>query len=180
MKKLVVLIAVVMLPLVTSAQDFFDSLEDNESVTSLVVNKNMFKLMSKIDVSTDDPEAKEYLNLIKNIDNLKVFATEKGAASDKMQRMMTQYLKKANLQELMRVKDEGTNVKFYMKEGSTPEKVSELLMFVKGTSINMKGGKIETVLLSLTGDIDLKQVSKLTEKMDIPGGKHLKLSLIHI
>jgi len=174
MKKIVIVFALMALPFISTAQNYFDALEDNENITAIVVNKNMFKLMSKIDVSTEDPEAKEYLNLIRNIDNLKVFATEKGEASDKMQRMMTQYLNKANLQELMRVKDEGTNVKFYMKEGSTPEKVSELLMFVKGSGINMKGGKVETVLLTLTGDIDLKQVSKLTEKMDIPGGKHLK------
>ena len=39
---------------------------------------------------------------------------------------------------------------------------------------NGKKREIETVLLSLTGDIDLKQISKLTNKMDLPGGKHLE------
>jgi hypothetical protein len=33
---------------------------------------------------------------------------------------------------------------------------------------------IETVLLSLTGDIDLRQVSKLTNQLNVPGGEQLK------
>jgi len=28
--------------------------------------------------------------------------------------------------------------------------------------------------MSLTGDIDLNEISKLTEKMNIPGGQHLE------
>lgn len=174
MKKFIVLLGIILLPLASQAQNYFDSLEDNDDVSAFIVDKNMFKLMSKIDVSAEDPEAQEYLSLIQNIDNLKVFATEKGEASAKMQSMMASYLKKSKLQELMRVKDDGTNVKFYMREGSTEDKVSELLMFVRGTDINVNGGKIETVLLTLSGDFDLKQVSKLTRKMDIPGGEHLK------
>jgi hypothetical protein len=30
------------------------------------------------------------------------------------------------------------------------------------------------VIISLTGEIDLKQISKLTEKMNLPGGEHLE------
>ena len=61
--------------------------------------------------------------------------------------------------------------------------VKELLMFVnglkeltKGQDITINGQKreIETVLLSLTGDIDLRQISKLTNKMNMPGGDQLK------
>ena len=37
-----------------------------------------------------------------------------------------------------------------------------------------KKREIETVLLTLTGDIDLRQVSKITNQMDIPGGDQLK------
>jgi len=174
MKKVILILGMVMLPIITSAQGYFDSLEDQDGVTSVIVNANMFNLMSKIDVSTDDPEAKEYIDLIKNITSLKVFVSKSGVTTTKMQNMMSKYLKKSNLQELMRIKDKDTNVKFFMKEGSDANKVSELLMFVKGTDLKVEGEKIETVLLTLTGDFDLKQVSKLTKKMNIPGGEHLK------
>jgi hypothetical protein len=41
-------------------------------------------------------------------------------------------------------------------------------MFVEG------GGQEETVLMSLTGDFDLKELSVLTDKMSLPGGDDLK------
>jgi hypothetical protein len=83
----------------------------------------------------------------------------------------------------MQVKDEGTEVKFYVKEGKDSDHVKELLIFVNGIDKAMKGQgveingevrKIQTVVVSLTGDIDLNEISKLTEKMNIPGGEHLE------
>lgn len=174
MKKIILIIAMAILPMISSAQSYFDSLEDQEDITSVIVNANMFNLMSKIDVSTDDPEAKEYLDLIKDITSLKVFVSKEGASTTKMQNMLNQYLKKSNLQELMRIKDGDNNVKFFMKEGSNPNRVSELLMFVQGAELKLDGRKAETVLLTLTGDFDLNKVSKLTKEMNIPGGEHLK------
>ena len=174
MKKVLLILGMVLLPILTNAQSYFDSLEDQDGITSVIVDANMFSLMSKIDVSTDDPEAKDYINLIKNITSLKVFVGKNKVNTSKMQNMMSSYLKKSSLQELMRVKDGDTNVKFYMKEGSNSNKVSELLMFVKGSDVKIEGEEVDTVLLSLTGDFDLKQVSKLTKEMNIPGGEHLK------
>lgn len=54
--------------------------------------------------------------------------------------------------------------------------VNGLKEMTAGQDININGKKreIETVILSLTGDIDLRQISKLTDKMNVPGGKHLK------
>jgi hypothetical protein len=37
-----------------------------------------------------------------------------------------------------------------------------------------KKREFETVVMTLTGDIDLRQVSKITNQMDIPGGEQLK------
>ena len=41
-------------------------------------------------------------------------------------------------------------------------------------SIEFNDRMIEAVLLLLEGDIDLNKISKLTEQMDLPGGKQLK------
>ena len=42
-------------------------------------------------------------------------------------------------------------------------------MFVTGIKgANIDGRKIETVLLSLTGDIDLNKINSLTKKMNLP------------
>ena len=67
MKKLTILIAIVVAPMLMSAQDAFDSFEDEREVSSVVVTKNMFKLLSQLDLESKDPEAKEYLALEKTI-----------------------------------------------------------------------------------------------------------------
>ena len=41
-------------------------------------------------------------------------------------------------------------------------------------NLEINGRDIESVLLLLEGDIDLNKISKLTDQMDLPGGRQLK------
>ncbi|MGB5243989.1 MAG: DUF4252 domain-containing protein [Lutimonas sp.] len=148
------------------AQSQFDKFEDIEGVTSVIVNQKAFSLMSKIGSESDE----EYLDLIKNIETLKVFATEDKSVASQMSGEVDKYLKTANLEELMRVKDGDDRVNIYVKQGKNEDFVKELFMFVKSGDVDSG----ESVIISLTGNIDLKQISKLTEKMDLPGGEHLE------
>ena len=150
----------------TNAQSQFDKFEDIEGVTSVIVTQKAFSLMSKIGSESDD----EYLNMIKNIESLRVFATESLEVASQMESAVKSYLKTANLEELMRVKDGDSNVIIYVKEGKSEDFVKELFMFVKDSDKTSK----ESVIISLTGEIDLNQVAKLTQKMDLPGGEHLE------
>ena len=167
MKKIALLIAFVALPVIAFSQSVFDKFEDYDDVSTVVVNKNMFKLFSRIEA--DDPEAQEFMEMVKSLEDLKVFITEDAKIGAEMKATVTKYLKKASLQELMRVKDKDVNVKFYIKQGRDEDHVSELLMFVNGLKdVEANGKKIETVLLSLTGDIDLNKIGSLTRKMNLP------------
>lgn len=183
MKKLVVILAIALAPIVTFGQSVFDKFEDMDGVTSVIVNQKMFKMLMDLQIQTDDPEAQEMIDLVGKITGLKVLTTGDEKISAEMNSTFSSYLKNANLQELMRIKDGDQTVKFYVKEGKDDNHVKELLMFVnglkeitKGQDININGKKreIETVILSLTGDIDLRQISKLTNKMNVPGGDQLK------
>ena len=167
MKMYKVLFAAVLLafPVVSVAQSEFDKFEDINGVTSIIVNQKAFSLMSKIGSESDD----EYLDLIKDIESLKVFATEDKSVGEEMAKEASNYLKKSNLEELMRVKDDGSNVAIYIREGGSEDYVKELFMLVKDG-----GDDKEIVIISLIGNIDLKQIAKLTEKMNLPGGEHLK------
>lgn len=167
--KLIVTAIIVIAPFITYAQSQFDKFEDIEGVTSVIVSQKAFSLMSTIGSESDD----EYINLIKNITSLRVFATEKSSVAVQMKAEAESYLKKAKLEELMRVNDDGNNVKIYIKEGSSEDYVKELFMFVQGTNVN-ENDSAETVIISLLGNIDLKQIAMLTEKMNLPGGKHLE------
>jgi hypothetical protein len=171
MKKYIVIVILALSPLFGHSQSVFDKFEDLDNVSSVVVNKNMFNLLMKMDVDVDDPEAREFMDIAKSLNGLKVFVTEDSKVSADMQATVDRYLKSSSLQELMRVKDKDANVKFYIKNGKDDDHVSELLMFVTGiknTNVAINDRQIETVLLTLTGDIDLTKIGSLTKKMNLP------------
>ena len=183
MKKLILIIAVVMTSMMSYGQSMFDKYEDMDGVTSMVVNNKMFSMLANIEVNTDDPESQAFVDMIKKITSLKVLTTGTSSVSNSMMADVTSYLNSSKLEELMRIKDGDQTVKIYVKEGKDEYHVKELLMFVNGLkemtsgqdiSINGKKRDIETVILSLTGDIDLRQISKLTSQMNMPGGEQLK------
>lgn len=63
----------------------------------------------------------------------------------------------------MSVRDKDKDMKFLIKEGGG--KISELLMVM--------GGNEEFMVMSLFGEIDLKQISRIGKKMDVSGLEHL-------
>lgn len=114
---------------------------------------------------------KSLWNFTKSLHNLRVFVTENKSVAADMKSTVDKYLKSSAMEELMRVKDKDANVKFYIRQGKDADHVKELLMFVDGINgtAKMPGDrKVETVLLSLTGDIDLNKISTLTKKMNLP------------
>ena len=116
-------------------------------------------------------EAQEFMDIAKSLSGLKVFVTEDSGVSADMKATVDKYLKSSDLEELMRVKDKDANMKFYIRNGKEEDHVSELLMFVTGlkeTEMKVDDRQIETVLLTLTGDIDLTKIGALTKKMDLP------------
>jgi hypothetical protein len=150
------------------AQSTFDKFDGQDDVTSVIVNKKMFDLMSKVKVDASDKETQQYINLIKKLDYLKVFTTKNPKIEAEMKSSADKYIKTAGLEELMRVNDGGRIVKISVKSGATDSQVKELLMFIDGAKTN------ETVLLSLTGNFDINEISVLTDKMQLPGGADLK------
>ncbi|WP_299781445.1 DUF4252 domain-containing protein [uncultured Formosa sp.] len=183
MTKKIILFALVMvlLPASMMAQSIFEKYSENPDVTYVNIKPKMFQMLAKLDISTDDAESQAYLNMVNSITSFKTIITDDKAIATDISKWMSS--KKGGLEELMEVKDEGREVKFYVKEGRDADHVKELLIFVNGigdltkdanVEINGKNRQIETVVALLTGDIDLNEISKLTSKMNIPGGEHLK------
>lgn len=171
MKKITVVLAVALLPLFGFSQSMFDKYESMDNVGTVVVNKGMIDLVSKLGGMSDDHEAKEFIEAAKGINGIKVFITEDKGIATEMSATVKRYLKSSSLEELMRVKDKDVNVKFYIKNGKKEDHVTELLMFVSGmknVDLDVNGRKFETVLVSMTGDIDLNKIGSITKKMNLP------------
>ncbi len=165
MKK-VILITLLVLASNGFAQSVFDKFDNQDDITTVIVNKKMFSLLSK--VNPTDKESKQYIELIKKLDNLKVFVTSSDKKADDMKATADKYIKTSGLDELMRINNKGKNVKIFVKSGANDTQIKELLMFIEGS------GKEESVLMSLTGNFNLDELSALTDKMNLPGGDELK------
>jgi hypothetical protein len=177
---IVLVMAVMLMPVIGMAQDIFEKYSDNNDVTYVSIKPKMFQMIAKMGINVDDAEAQAYMDMVKSITSFKTIVTDNKAISADISKWVSS--RSSSLEELMEVKDDGTDVKFYVKEGKDADHVKELLIFVNGVDKAMKGQgveingetrKIETVVVSLTGDIDLNEISKLTDKMNIPGGSHL-------
>ena len=169
MRKSIVVFVIMLLPTFFFGQAAFDKFDGQDDVTSVIVNKKMFQMMGSVKMDNKDKDTQQYLNLIKKLDNLKVFTTNSTRVTADMKVTSEKYMKSAGLEELMRVNDNGKNIKISVRSGAKDSQIKELLMFMEGSS---KGN--ETVLMSLTGDFDLNEISVLTDKMKIPGGDELK------
>ena len=170
MKKIIVLIALVMMPnLFFGQQTLFDKFDGMDDVTSVLVTKKMFEMIGNVKMDKKDKNAQQFMALTKKLNNLKVFTTSNSKIKADLKATSEKYLAGAGLEELMRVKDGSQNIRILVKSGAKDTQVKELLMFIEDSGKNN-----ETVLMSLTGDFDLNELSVLTDKMNLPGGNVLK------
>lgn len=168
-KLLGLIMAIAFMSTTTVAQDF--SKYDNvREITSIVVSKSMFKLMSKLDLDSEDEDVKAYLELVENLDDIRIYTTESLIYGKQLQSDFDTLKSKNDLEELMKVKGDGKNVNFYIKPGKSEDYVNQLLMFINSSDAS----DTQSVLMLINGNIDLKNISKLTSQMNIPGGKSLQ------
>lgn len=172
MKNLIVLICV-LVSAQLSSQSIFDKFEDSDGIGSITISKGMLGIVASAMANNSDEESKEFVELARGINSIKIFMSEDKGASADMTTTMKQYIRSSKLEELMKVRDGDTNLRFYIRNGKDDDHVEELLMFATGIEDNKRNKgyhNFETVLLTMTGDIDLTKVGALTKKMDLHHG----------
>lgn len=140
---------------------FFNKYQDDESFTNVNISSKMFGLFTQIDAET--PEDKEVLEAISKLKGLKILAKENARNSHELYKEALGLIPK-NFEELMSVRDKDKDMKFMIDENNG--KISEMLMVV--------GGDNEFMIMSLFGEIDLKQISRIGSKMNIKGLENLQ------
>jgi len=168
MKKL--MLAVVMLGLSVAAQaqgdaivKFFDKYKDDEAFTQVTVSSKMFSLFTNMEVK--DQNDQDVLNAISKLKGLRVLAKENGRNSRELYKEALALVPVSEYEELMSVRDKDKDMKFYIKEGK-PGLINELVM--------VSAGNEDFMMLTLFGEIDLKEISKIGSKMNIDGLNHLQ------
>ncbi len=163
MKKIILLIAIMIAPTLSFGQSMFDKLEDRDGVDAVIINKEAFAILSKFNAkSLQDNEAMQVFEMIQDLNELKVFSTNKASIAEEMNGMVSKAVKASKLVELMRFKEDNSRVKIYIKSTGNKDIVSEVLMYVKG--INKKtNGISDAAVISLTGQIDVNKLSKIAD-----------------
>lgn len=163
MKKLVIVVAFLIASSASYAQSFFDKLEDMDGVDVVVVTKDAFEMLSKFkDIQLEGNQTMKVFSLIKELKELRVFTTDESSIANKMDEMVSKLIKNNRLTELMRVKDDDSRVKIYVKTTKNKDYVSEVLMFVKGIEKKTKEN-VDSVIISLTGNIDVNKIAEITD-----------------
>ena len=166
MKKLVAVVVLMMVISGAYAQDaiskFFSKYQGDESFSQVTVSSKMFGLFTKMDAETQ--EDKEVLDAISKLKGLKILAKDDARNARELYKEAFGLIPASEYEELMSVRDEDKDMKFLIKESGG--KISELLMVM--------GGNDEFMVLSLFGEIDLKQVSRIGKRMDVKGLENLQ------
>ena len=168
MKK-VSLILLFMIPVLAFSQksplnQLFDKYSGQEGYTSVHITKYMFQLFAEI---SNDKEDKEFKDVTSKLSAIKILALSDDASENQKKSFKSDLIKnlpKSVYKDLMIIKDGKKEVSFMIKEEGN--KISELVMFVDENN--------ESTLIYLDGDINLKNISKLSKSMKIDGFEHLE------
>ena len=156
------------------AQSIFDSYKSNERVTHVSISPQMFSMLAKLNIDDTDPEAREFLKLISQINTFKLLRTYEPTISEDFSEWIQDYAKMNQLSELMQVREDQTIVYFYATLSEMENIVDQLVMLAQEKNDSAAYDyRNQTVLLYINGKIDLERIALLVKKLDIPAVEEL-------
>ena len=161
-------------PILLNAQSpidkVFDKYASQDGFTSVNISKEMFQMLMQMGKSdSKDTSMADMKKMMNQLSGLKVLTFS--FDSTKMVKAVSVYnefasaFPPASYKELMTVNEGRQNIKFMTKQDASGV-ISEMVMLMKD--------KTEVAVLSLTGNIDLSTVSKLSKGMNIHGMEGLR------
>jgi hypothetical protein len=167
MKKVMLgVVMVVLLSVAGQAQNdviakFFNKYDGDESFSKVSISGKMFSMMANIDGNTEDEKA--MISAISKIKGLKILKKDDARNSRELYKEALSMVPTGQFEELMTVRDKDQDMKFFTKESGG--KISELVMVL--------GGNEEFLVMSLFGEIDLKEMGKIGKSVNIDGLQNL-------
>jgi len=153
--------------------NLFDKYGAKDGFTTVHVTKELFSLFAEVAQDSNDPEMKELQEVINGLEYIRVLMYDSKTETDGAKgdpavledfRKQLSDVQLKNFTELMTVKESGETVKFMIrKEGKI---IKELLLLINQQD--------EAGFISITGNIDLKSIAKLSKSMNIKGMENLE------
>ncbi|MFZ4704689.1 MAG: DUF4252 domain-containing protein [Bacteroidales bacterium] len=164
MKKILISITLILFSFVVYAQNsavdqLFTKYADKDGFTTVSISKGMFSLFANENESKD-----EFNNAIKGLESIRILSPDETVKKGSLNfyKEICNSLPLAQYEELMSVKEKDQVFKMLIrKKGSV---ITEFLMI---------GGGNDNVLICITGNINLKSISKLSKSMNIEGMENI-------
>lgn len=167
MKRILIPILLIAFSLAGNAQNtaidqLFDRYADRDGFTTVSISKAMFSLFASEQESKD-----EFNKAVKGLESIRILAPDSAIQAQMKGKLnfyneISKSLPLSQYEELMSVKEKDQVFKMLIrKKGSV---ITEFLMI---------GGGKDNVLICITGNIDLKSISKLSKAMNIEGMENI-------
>lgn len=138
--------------------EYFDKYLEDERFTVVYISGKMFSMFSKLD--SDDENFDDFKEVTQKLKGLRILVTDEDAYQF-YREAKSKINTKKEYELLMTVRTKkGNRVEFVVKEDG--DKIDELLLISGGRDHDF-------VLMSFVGDIDLDEISKLSDSIDIDG-----------
>jgi len=140
----------------------FEKYGGKEGFTTVTISKQMFELFSQVE--TNSKEDKDTKDVTSKLTSIRILTLEKKGDNPTINfyKELEKDLPSSQYKELMTVKEKGQDVKFLTHEENG--KITELILICGGD---------DNALICITGEIDLKTISKLSKSMQIQGMENL-------
>ncbi len=138
---------------------YFNKYLEDERFTVVYISPKMFQLFDNMNLELDDEEAQAIKSVVKDLRGLRILVAE-DAGTKALYNEATNTINTSEYETLMTVRNKDQDdVQFLIKdEGSEGSVINELLLLV--------GSDNTFVLMSFMGQIDLSNISKLSEAFD--------------
>lgn len=171
MKHLTILLVMILVPFVAGAQSdpvdkLFDKYSGKDGYTTVYITKYMFSMFKQTEKSGESDELNEVLGKLNSIKILAVGDPSFIPAGTNFYDEIMNELPREKYNELMVVKEKDSDVVFLAREEKGV--IVELLLIAGGSSVS------DNVLISIQGEIDLENISKLSHGLNIEGMESLE------
>ena len=167
MKRILIFIALFAIPLLIKAQNtpvdnLFDKYSGRDGFTTVYITKYMFDMFRSDEAK--DKDADDINRVLGKLNSIKILAVEDSTVLGKGVNFYDEIMKELprdKYNELMVVKDKESDVVFLAREDKGV--IVELLLIAGGKDAG------DNVLISIQGQINLDDISKISKTLDIEG-----------
>jgi len=168
MKKLFLIITGTLLYVQGLAQDdvitkYFSEYERRDDFTTIIITSKMFELIAQIPESEKE---EDLMNVIRKLNGLKILTSKEYPQRGELSKKAVKIIEDQGFEELMIIKEGEEEIKFLIDEKDGH--ISEFVMLIAEDENG------DFFLMSMTGNLELEDISRLSETLDIDGFEHLE------